>query len=101
MIDPIAFTNPPSLCLRGDTNSVTIQSVDPDIEQEPIPEDLGKLTEVDKARIGRVSFPFKITIQTKAFSAFGSIDDKQCRFCWVPSYFMGVAQSFASIYLSR
>ncbi|XP_053494146.1 multidrug resistance-associated protein 1 [Ictalurus furcatus] len=40
--------------IGGDTNSVTIQSVDPDIEQEQIPEDLGKLTEVDKARIGRV-----------------------------------------------
>ena len=32
-----------------------MQSVDPDIEQEQIPEELGKLTVVDKARIGRVS----------------------------------------------
>lgn len=54
IIKPVAFTNPPFLWLSGDTNSVTIQSVDPDIEPEQIPEDLGKLTNVDKARIGRV-----------------------------------------------
>uniref|UniRef100_A0A8B9LI33 ABC-type glutathione-S-conjugate transporter n=1 Tax=Astyanax mexicanus TaxID=7994 RepID=A0A8B9LI33_ASTMX len=41
---------------RGDTNSVAMQSLEADIEQEQIPEDLGKLTEVDKARIGRVSW---------------------------------------------
>lgn len=67
MMETFAYTNPASLCLRGDTNSVTIQSVDPDIEQEQIPEDLGKLTEVDKARIGRVSFSCKIKIKTKSF----------------------------------
>lgn len=63
MIEAFALTNPLSLCLSGDTNSVTIQSVDPDIEQEQIPEDLGKLTEVDKARIGRVSL--SCTLKTK------------------------------------
>lgn len=67
MKEPLECTNPASLCFRGDTNSVTIQSVDPDIEQEQIPEDLGKLTEVDKARIGRVSFSCKIKIKTKSF----------------------------------
>lgn len=59
----IAFSDPLSLFLSGDTNSVTIQSVDPDIEQEQIPEDLGKLTEVDKARIGRVSFSCSLMIK--------------------------------------
>lgn len=70
MIGSFAFTNPPSLCLRGDTSSVTIQSVDPDIEQEQVPEDLGKLTEVDKARIGRVSFLRKITIKPTTFQLY-------------------------------
>uniref|UniRef100_A0A8B9RM10 ABC-type glutathione-S-conjugate transporter n=1 Tax=Astyanax mexicanus TaxID=7994 RepID=A0A8B9RM10_ASTMX len=41
---------------ESDTNSVAMQSLEADIEQEQIPEDLGKLTEVDKARIGRVSW---------------------------------------------
>ncbi|MCI4375884.1 hypothetical protein PGIGA_G00114740 [Pangasianodon gigas] len=53
--------------IGGDTNSVTIQSVDPDIEQEQIPEDLGKLTEVDKARIGRV----KLEMYVEYFRTIG------------------------------
>uniref|UniRef100_A0AAR2LN52 ABC-type glutathione-S-conjugate transporter n=1 Tax=Pygocentrus nattereri TaxID=42514 RepID=A0AAR2LN52_PYGNA len=48
------------LCLSGDTNNVTMQSVEPDIEQEQIPEELGKLTVVDKARIGRVKLELYI-----------------------------------------
>uniref|UniRef100_A0A6Q2Z142 ABC-type glutathione-S-conjugate transporter n=1 Tax=Esox lucius TaxID=8010 RepID=A0A6Q2Z142_ESOLU len=42
----------------GDTNSTNLQGMEPmsDIDEEQIPEDLGKLTEVDKARTGRVSF---------------------------------------------
>lgn len=63
MMEPFASTNHPSLCFSGDTSSVTIQSVDPDIEQEQIPEDLGKLTEVDKARIGRVSLSCSLRIK--------------------------------------
>ncbi|KAK2857444.1 hypothetical protein Q7C36_005363 [Tachysurus vachellii] len=53
--------------IGGDTNGVTIQSVDPDIEQEQIPEDLGKLTEVDKARIGRV----KLEMYVEYFRTIG------------------------------
>ncbi|XP_007248892.3 multidrug resistance-associated protein 1 [Astyanax mexicanus] len=46
--------------IGGDTNSVAMQSLEADIEQEQIPEDLGKLTEVDKARIGRVKLEMYI-----------------------------------------
>lgn len=46
----------------GDTNSITMQSVEPlpDSDEDQIPEDLGKLTKVDKARIGRVRLIFDI-----------------------------------------
>ncbi|XP_019905023.2 multidrug resistance-associated protein 1 [Esox lucius] len=42
--------------IGGDTNSTNLQGMEPmsDIDEEQIPEDLGKLTEVDKARTGRV-----------------------------------------------
>uniref|UniRef100_A0A6Q2WPZ6 ABC-type glutathione-S-conjugate transporter n=1 Tax=Esox lucius TaxID=8010 RepID=A0A6Q2WPZ6_ESOLU len=45
-----------TLIPRGDTNSTNLQGMEPmsDIDEEQIPEDLGKLTEVDKARTGRV-----------------------------------------------
>uniref|UniRef100_A0A8B9RLN9 ABC-type glutathione-S-conjugate transporter n=1 Tax=Astyanax mexicanus TaxID=7994 RepID=A0A8B9RLN9_ASTMX len=54
------FSSSLVLYLRGDTNSVAMQSLEADIEQEQIPEDLGKLTEVDKARIGRVKLEMYI-----------------------------------------
>uniref|UniRef100_A0A8C7J5E4 ABC-type glutathione-S-conjugate transporter n=1 Tax=Oncorhynchus kisutch TaxID=8019 RepID=A0A8C7J5E4_ONCKI len=40
----------------GDTNSTNLQGMEPmsEIDEEPVPEDLGKLMEVDKARTGRV-----------------------------------------------
>ncbi|XP_046899863.1 multidrug resistance-associated protein 1 [Hypomesus transpacificus] len=42
--------------IGGDTNSTNLQGMEPmsETDQEPIPEDLGKLTQVDKARTGRV-----------------------------------------------
>lgn len=46
-----------SLFSRGDTTNTNLQNMEPvsEEDQEPIPEDLGKLTVVDKARTGRVS----------------------------------------------
>lgn len=83
---------------------MTIQSVDPDIEQEQIPEDLGKLTEVDKARIGRVSFSrslkIKLLFRLKLLSC--QQEPKQTMLCCcIQSYFIGIAQISVSIYLSR
>uniref|UniRef100_A0A672NT55 ABC-type glutathione-S-conjugate transporter n=1 Tax=Sinocyclocheilus grahami TaxID=75366 RepID=A0A672NT55_SINGR len=43
----------------GDTNSITIEPL-PDSDEDHIPEDLGKLTKVDKARIGRVKLEMYI-----------------------------------------
>ncbi|XP_062304038.1 multidrug resistance-associated protein 1 [Osmerus eperlanus] len=42
--------------IGGDTNSTNLQGMEPmsETDLEPIPEDLGKLTQVDKARTGRV-----------------------------------------------
>lgn len=42
---------------RGDTTNTNLQNMEPvsETDQEQIPEDLGKLTEADKARTGRVS----------------------------------------------
>lgn len=41
---------------RGDTTNTNLQNMEPvsDTDQEQVPEDLGKLTEADKARTGRV-----------------------------------------------
>lgn len=41
------------LSFSGDTNSITFEPL-PDSDEDHIQEDLGKLTKVDKARIGRV-----------------------------------------------
>ncbi|CDQ80785.1 unnamed protein product [Oncorhynchus mykiss] len=43
--------------IGGDTNSTNLQGMEPmsEIDEEQVPEDLGKLMEVDKARTGRVS----------------------------------------------
>ncbi|CDQ79812.1 unnamed protein product [Oncorhynchus mykiss] len=42
--------------IGGDTNSTNLQGMEPmsEIDEEQVPEDLGKLMEVDKARTGRV-----------------------------------------------
>lgn len=42
---------------RGDTTNTNLQNMEPvsETDQEQAPEDLGKLTEADKARTGRVS----------------------------------------------
>ena len=42
---------------RGDTTNTNLQNMEPvsETDQEQIPEDLGKLTVVDKAHTGRVS----------------------------------------------
>lgn len=46
-----------SISSRGDTTNTNLQNMEPvsETDQEQVPEDLGKLTEVDKARTGRVS----------------------------------------------
>ncbi|XP_065096312.1 multidrug resistance-associated protein 1 [Paramisgurnus dabryanus] len=55
--------------IGGDTNSITMQSVEPlpDSDEDQIPEDLGKLTKVDKARIGRV----KLEMYVEYFRTIG------------------------------
>ncbi|KTG05519.1 hypothetical protein cypCar_00014280 [Cyprinus carpio] len=45
--------------IGGDTNSITIEAL-ADSDDDHIPEDLGKLTKVDKARIGRVKLEMYI-----------------------------------------
>ncbi|XP_026874529.2 multidrug resistance-associated protein 1 [Electrophorus electricus] len=53
--------------IGGDRNSVSMPEHEPDIEQEQIPEELGKLTEADKARIGRV----KLELYVEYFRTIG------------------------------
>ena len=45
------------MCSMGDTYSTILHGMEPmsEIDEEQVPEDLGKLMEVDKARTGRVS----------------------------------------------
>lgn len=49
----------PTTFPRGDTINTNLQNMEPvsETDQEPVSEDLGKLTVVDKARTGRVSQP--------------------------------------------
>lgn len=53
----ITLTFGSSTFSRGDTNNSNLQNMEPmsEADQEQVPEDLGKLTVVDKARTGRVS----------------------------------------------
>lgn len=53
----LKLTSDLSLSFRGDTTNTNLQNMEPvsETDQDQIPEDLGKLTEVDKARTGRVS----------------------------------------------
>lgn len=46
-----------SISSRGDTTNTNLQNMEPvsETDEEQVPEDLGKLTVVDKARTGRVS----------------------------------------------
>ncbi|XP_056606838.1 multidrug resistance-associated protein 1 [Triplophysa dalaica] len=55
--------------IGGDTNSITMQSVEPvpDSQEDQIPEDLGKLTKADKARTGRV----KLEMYVEYFRTIG------------------------------
>uniref|UniRef100_A0A3Q2PMB4 ABC-type glutathione-S-conjugate transporter n=1 Tax=Fundulus heteroclitus TaxID=8078 RepID=A0A3Q2PMB4_FUNHE len=56
--------------IGGDTTNTNLQNMEPVSETEPdqTPEDLGKLTEVDKARTGRV----KLKLYKKYFKTIGS-----------------------------
>lgn len=49
--------------LRGDTTNTNLQNMEPvsETDEEQVPEDLGKLTVVDKARTGRVSLKNDLT----------------------------------------
>uniref|UniRef100_A0A8C2GUE0 ABC-type glutathione-S-conjugate transporter n=1 Tax=Cyprinus carpio TaxID=7962 RepID=A0A8C2GUE0_CYPCA len=70
IIDYFMFN--PCTC-SGDTNSITIEAL-ADSDEDHIPEDLGKLTKVDKARIGRVrSFILKLddTMYIEYFRTIG------------------------------
>ncbi len=53
----IKLTSGLSISSRGDTTNTNLQNMEPvsETDQEQVPEDLGKLTEVDKARTGRVN----------------------------------------------
>ncbi|KAG7491926.1 hypothetical protein MATL_G00008620 [Megalops atlanticus] len=55
--------------IGGDTVSTSLQTMEPitDTDQEQIPEDLGKLTEVDRARTGRV----KLEMYMEYFKTIG------------------------------
>lgn len=54
-----------SVLTRGDTTNTNLQNMEPvtDTDQEQVPEDLGKLTVVDKARTGRVSLKMDFTVR--------------------------------------
>lgn len=52
--------------VRGDTTNSNLQNMEPvpETEEEQVPEDLGKLTVVDKARTGRVRVTVAISISS-------------------------------------
>uniref|UniRef100_A0A7N8YRT8 ABC-type glutathione-S-conjugate transporter n=1 Tax=Mastacembelus armatus TaxID=205130 RepID=A0A7N8YRT8_9TELE len=58
-----------SIFNRGDTTNSNLQNMEPvsEADEEQVPEDLGKLTEVDKARTGRV----KLEMYRKYFKTIG------------------------------
>uniref|UniRef100_A0AAX7TMG0 ABC-type glutathione-S-conjugate transporter n=1 Tax=Astatotilapia calliptera TaxID=8154 RepID=A0AAX7TMG0_ASTCA len=58
-----------TLVLLGDTTNTNLQNMEPvsETDQEQVPEDLGKLTEVDKARTGRV----RLDMYKKYFKTIG------------------------------
>uniref|UniRef100_A0AAQ4P9D6 ABC-type glutathione-S-conjugate transporter n=1 Tax=Gasterosteus aculeatus aculeatus TaxID=481459 RepID=A0AAQ4P9D6_GASAC len=60
---------PVSVLCRGDTTNTNLQNMEPvsETDQEPVPEDLGKLTEADKARSGRV----RLATYNKYFKTIG------------------------------
>uniref|UniRef100_A0A8C7VU89 ABC-type glutathione-S-conjugate transporter n=1 Tax=Oncorhynchus mykiss TaxID=8022 RepID=A0A8C7VU89_ONCMY len=57
----------------GDTNSTNLQGMEPmsEIDEEQVPEDLGKLMEVDKARTGRVSLEEELEMYMEYFKTIG------------------------------
>uniref|UniRef100_A0A8C4HZS1 ABC-type glutathione-S-conjugate transporter n=1 Tax=Dicentrarchus labrax TaxID=13489 RepID=A0A8C4HZS1_DICLA len=58
-----------SIFSRGDTTNTNLQNMEPvsETDQEQVPEDLGKLTEADKARTGRV----RLEMYQKYFKTIG------------------------------
>uniref|UniRef100_A0A8C9ZY76 ABC-type glutathione-S-conjugate transporter n=1 Tax=Sander lucioperca TaxID=283035 RepID=A0A8C9ZY76_SANLU len=58
-----------SISSRGDTTNTNLQNMEPvsETDQEQVPEDLGKLTEADKARTGRVA----LAMYKKYFKTIG------------------------------
>uniref|UniRef100_A0A669EP13 ABC-type glutathione-S-conjugate transporter n=1 Tax=Oreochromis niloticus TaxID=8128 RepID=A0A669EP13_ORENI len=58
-----------TLVLLGDTTNTNLQNMEPvsETDQEQVPEDLGKLTEADKARTGRV----RLDMYKKYFKTIG------------------------------
>lgn len=59
---------------RGDTTNTNLQNMEPvtEADQEQVPEDLGKLTEVDKANTGRVSRKMAFDLISDCVNLFGS-----------------------------
>uniref|UniRef100_A0A3Q1KB76 ABC-type glutathione-S-conjugate transporter n=1 Tax=Anabas testudineus TaxID=64144 RepID=A0A3Q1KB76_ANATE len=60
--------------LQGDTTNTNLQNMEPvtEADQEQVPEDLGKLTEVDKANTGRVSRKMAFDLISDCVNLFGS-----------------------------
>uniref|UniRef100_A0A8C5H3J6 ABC-type glutathione-S-conjugate transporter n=1 Tax=Gouania willdenowi TaxID=441366 RepID=A0A8C5H3J6_GOUWI len=63
------FANTDMVDFMGDTTNTNLQNMEPvsETDQEQVPEDLGKLTEVDKARTGRV----RLEMYKKYFKTIG------------------------------
>lgn len=53
-----------AFAFRGDTTNSNLQNMEPvsETDEEQVPEDLGKLTVVDKARTGRVCVKVDLSI---------------------------------------
>lgn len=59
-----------SVSSSGDTTNTNLQNMEPvsETDEEQVPEDLGKLTVVDKARTGRVSLRMALGLTSNVFA---------------------------------
>lgn len=60
-----------SVSSRGDTTNTNLQNMEPvsETDEEQVPEDLGKLTVVDKARTGRVSLKTALSLTSNVLTS--------------------------------
>lgn len=68
---------------RGDTTNSNLQNMEPmpETDEEQVPEDLGKLTVVDKARTGRVCVKLDLSMtgeENRALPLFSVIKNVSC-----------------------